>query len=48
MDIVSLRKPGKYIKIIDHEGSVLYSAGGIYSTVEDLYTWDNALLGWKN
>ena len=39
------KKPEKYIKVIDHEGSVLYSAGGIYSTVEDLYTWENALFG---
>jgi CubicO group peptidase (beta-lactamase class C family) len=27
------------------ESSVLYAAGGLYSTVEDLYKWDRALYG---
>lgn len=41
------KKTGKYIKTTDHEGEVLYSAGGIYSTVDDLYVWQNALFGKK-
>ncbi|MCB2309089.1 beta-lactamase family protein [Clostridium estertheticum] len=34
---------GKYIPASNEENSTLYSAGGIYSTVNDLYTWENAL-----
>ena len=41
------KKTGKYKRSFDKEGSILYSAGGIYSTVDDLYTWDNALLEGK-
>ena len=33
-----------YIKPDPYDMSVLYAAGALYSTVEDLYTWDQALL----
>ncbi|MBX4261162.1 beta-lactamase family protein [Clostridium estertheticum] len=38
---------GKYIPASNAENSTLYSAGGIYSTVNDLYTWANALFEGK-
>jgi len=41
------KKTGEYITVVDKEGPILSSAGGIYSTVDDLYTWENALLGEK-
>lgn len=33
-----------YIKPDSYDPSVLYAAGTLYSTVEDLYVWDQALL----
>ncbi|MBU3161726.1 beta-lactamase family protein [Clostridium frigoris] len=41
------KKQDKYKPAFNSESSTQYSAGGIYSTVKDLYTWDNALLGKK-
>lgn len=38
----SLRRGG-IVKATDVNMSILFSAGGIYSTVEDLYKWDQAL-----
>jgi len=37
----------EYKKAIDTEGSLISSAGEIYSTVEDLYRWEEALYGGK-
>lgn len=36
-----------YTRSIDIDGSIPYSAGEICSTVEDLYTWENALYSGK-
>lgn len=36
-----------YIKPDAYDTSVLYAAGALYSTVEDLFTWDQALLAEK-
>ena len=33
----------EYEKVINSEGALMSSAGGIYSTVEDLYRWEDAL-----
>jgi len=43
----SSKKTGEYIMVLDTESSMQYSAGGIYSTVDDLYRWENALFGEK-
>ena len=40
-------KNGKLENVLDTESLFEYSAGGIYSTVGDLYTWQNALFGGK-
>lgn len=37
----------EYEKAIDTEGSLIASAGEMYSTVEDLYKWENALYAGK-
>jgi CubicO group peptidase (beta-lactamase class C family) len=39
--------PGYNLKPGKTDGTLSYSAGSIYSTVEDLYTWSNALLSGK-
>jgi len=36
-----------YVKPDPYDLSVLYAAGALYSTVEDLYTWDEALMTHK-
>ena len=41
------KKTDKYTTSFNKEGSILPPAGGIYSTVDDLYTWYNALLDGK-
>ncbi|MBU3174849.1 beta-lactamase family protein [Clostridium estertheticum] len=41
------KKTDNYTTSFDKEGSILPSAGGIYSTVDDLYTWYNALFDGK-
>ncbi|APC40866.1 serine hydrolase domain-containing protein [Clostridium estertheticum] len=41
------KKTDEYTTSFDKEGLILPSAGGIYSTVDDLYTWYNALLDGK-